>query len=220
MRLSRRGSAADALAECRRLLDQGLPEEYLAFTERASAQFPSDADVRLEYATALVASRPKQAGVEALDAVELDGREDAVRLSRAASLLVSARQLDAARSCAERAARAAPALSAPVSTVIESELFRVRGEIAALEDDYALAERELRSGHEITPGDPSIARDLAAVLAGGRRFDEALPVIDRTLDAPPISGAGAARSRHNLRELRERIEADRRSLGESGTADG
>lgn len=214
MRLPRRRSAAQALAECRQLLDEGTAEEYLAVTERAHAQFPADTDIGLEYATALMASRPEQGGVEALRAVESDDTDDAVRLSRAASLLVSARQLDAARSCVERAARTAPALSVPVRAVVESELFRVRGEIAALEEDYFLAERELRSGHEIAPNDPSIARDLAAVLAGGRRFDEALRVIDRTLAGPRIAGHGAEQEHHSLCRLREKIEEDQKSVRE------
>src|SRR5437660_468912 len=100
MRLGKRRSAAPAIAQARRLLSRGRLDEHLAFTERAVAEFPSDPELRLAHAVALMTSRPGEARVETLHAVELDQREDPRRLTRAASVLLGLRDLNAARACA------------------------------------------------------------------------------------------------------------------------
>jgi hypothetical protein len=89
----------------------------------------------------------------------------------------------------------------------------IRGEIAALEGDHGTAEESLRGAHEADPTDAFFAHDVAAVLAGGRRFDEALEVIDCTLATPVLAGRGPERARTILRQLREKIEGDRNSMG-------
>ena len=89
------------LAETRRLFSWGLSDERLAAVERAVAEFPSDPELRLEYAGALLTSQPDQVRAEVLRGVELERDEDPRRLMRAARLLTSVRDVDTARSCAE-----------------------------------------------------------------------------------------------------------------------
>ena len=156
MRLRNREAAKDAVAVAQRVLREGDPAAYLACTERAVARFPDDAGVRLEYASALLVVNPERAAREALQAVGLDRTPDAVRLTRAALLLLSLGETDAARLCAERAAAAGT-----TNVVVVNQIAAVRGEIAAREQDYGSAEKYLRIAHEADPSNPLFARDLA-----------------------------------------------------------
>ncbi len=208
MRLGNRESAAEALAEAQRLLRTGTTEEYLAFTERAVTRFPRDPALRLEYAAALCHAGRDEAPAEALRAVGLDEAGDPARLTRVANLLVHLGEVEAARSCADRAA-----LAGPTNVVIVNRLAATRGLIAARQGDYESAETFLRAAHEADPADAFAARDLALVIARvgahGIRFAEALAVIDRTLTRTSTSqGEADGLARGILRQARERIQED------------
>jgi hypothetical protein len=87
--LGRRRSAA--IEQARRLLSQGLYDEYLAFVEGAVGEFPDDLELLLGYALALAPTRPEEARAQARRAAELEHEEDPWRLVRAASVLAVAR---------------------------------------------------------------------------------------------------------------------------------
>jgi hypothetical protein len=104
----RRQLAADPAAPVGPGASDGPHDERLALAERRVGELPSDPSRRLQYAAALVESRPKQAAVEALTAVDLDQSGQPMILLGAAIVLVGAQQPDSARACAARAAESAP----------------------------------------------------------------------------------------------------------------
>jgi tetratricopeptide (TPR) repeat protein len=206
MRLRNREAAKDAVAVAQRVLREGDPAAYLACTERAVARFPDDAGVRLEYASALLDSNPERAAREALQAVGLDRTPDAVRLTRAALLLLPLGETDAARSCAERAAAAGP-----TNVVVVNQIAAVRGEIAAREQDYGSAEKYLRIAHEADPSNALFARDLARVILASddqdHRATDAMAIIDRTLTLAPNQSHAEREGRRLLEQLRVQVRS-------------
>jgi tetratricopeptide (TPR) repeat protein len=206
MRFRNRESATDAVAEAQQALREGDGNAYLACTERAVTRFPDDSGVRLEYATALLDSDPGRAGSEALRAVGLERAPEAARLTRAAGLLLSLGETEAARSCAEQAANAGP-----TNVVIVNRIAAVRGEIAARERDYGSAEHYLRVAHEADPSNPFFALDLARVILASNdhrpRHQDAVEVIDRTLTLACDQSLADREGRRLLEQLRGQVHS-------------
>jgi Flp pilus assembly protein TadD len=174
------------------LLREGRDEDFLTFTEGAVELFPEDPELRLMYATALMTVRPEQAKWEAARAIELD-IDDPGRLTRAARLMLSLNEVDAARSYAARATQLAPD-----DFIFRPELNSVSGVLAALAGEFALAETAMRAAHEAVPSRETFTRDLARFLEGQGRTVEALEIIDET---EPTTEA----ERDALIKLREEI---------------
>jgi len=208
MRLRRGHPVDNATVEVRPAAEEGASAEHLAFTAARAAQLPRDPSLRVEYALALLAAHPRQAAVEALKAVELDKKSDPVLLIRAAMVLVATRDLDSARTCAERA-RGSVERTADGSlrhAVIANHLSHVRGQIAALEHDDDLAEKMLGDAYRADPSNESFALDWARLLAGLERFEEAREIIDLILATPTGSGDDSGSLRPELGSLREKID--------------
>jgi Flp pilus assembly protein TadD len=202
MRFGRHPSGEEVLRQAQGLLTSGRWGEYLALTRRAVERFPDDPDLRLEHATALQDAEPEQARREALHAVSLDQAGDAVRLTRAAGVLLAVGDLTGAQACVDNAVRAGSS-----NAIVINKLSSLQGEIAVKRGNLQAAETYLRAAHEAEPEDASYARDLAAVLAAQGRFGDALNVIDRSLPmlASPIPDT-VARDRAMLDELRAHVE--------------
>jgi len=206
MRLRKRESAADAVAEAQRAWREENRDAHLACVERSVARFPEDAAVRLEYAAALLGRDPERAASEALRAVALDTVPDAARLTRAAGLLLSVDETAAARSCVEQAAS-----THSTNVVIVNQLAALRGRIAAREQDYESAEHFLAIAHEADPADEFFARDLAAVIIArtdrGVRLHDALAVLDRTLGLASDQSQVRLEGREILEQQRAQIQS-------------
>lgn len=151
-------------------------QETLEFLEQAVQKFPDDAEIRLRYATILVAFRPDDVATEAAKAAEL-GFDDPRILVGAGHRLLFGGNLEAARTCATQASE----LAQP-GFVLTASLANLKGRVAALsgEDDHA--ENELRAAIEGDPTHAPFASDLAVFLAEHNRLNEAVGVLDETLE--------------------------------------
>jgi Flp pilus assembly protein TadD len=176
------------------LLMEGRAEEFLTFSEGAVELFPSDPELRLMYALALVPVDREKARWEAARAIKLD-TNDPGRLVRTARLMLNLGEVEAARSYATRAAQ-----FAPEDFVFAPELNAVGGILAAIAGEFELAEDALRAAHAAEPDRETFARDLARFLRERRRPNEALAVIDEAIAA----GADA----NDLEVIRKEIAAD------------
>lgn len=174
---SRKQRLAEAIEQGERLFgaqhrQEELQQEAFDFLERAVKEFPESAQIRVLYASILLASRPEDVGAEAAKAAEL-GSDDPVTLVRAGSLLEFARQWDDVRFCVSRANE----LVEP-NFVLQEGLDNLNGILAAKDHEYERAEELLRSAmaehqnHSI---------DLAKFLVRRDRNEEALAVIDEAL---------------------------------------
>jgi Flp pilus assembly protein TadD len=179
------------IRESYRLLSEDRDREAVALLEAAMRRFPSDPEIRLTYATGLLALRPEDAPWQFAKAIELDP-QDPVRLTRAAVMLFHLGELSAARSYGARAAKLVPP-----DFVFAPELANLGGLLAALDGDDALAEDGLRAAVEAEPNRESFARDLAKFLAERHRTEEALKVVD---DALELTG-----DREKLERLRSEL---------------
>jgi Flp pilus assembly protein TadD len=168
-------SVDTAIKHGRRLLVEGRHEETSEFFEEAVQRFPDDPEIRLLYATSLVADHPADVAEQVAKAINLDPDEP-IRLTRAAGLVFNMGEIEAARSYATRAKE----LAKPGFFFLP-ELINVGGLIAAHDGDDALAEEALRVAVEEEPGREAFVRDLAKFLADRDRGTEALEVVDRAL---------------------------------------
>jgi Flp pilus assembly protein TadD len=150
-------------------------QEALEFLEQAVQEFPIDAEIRLRYATILLAFRPDDVAAEAAKAAEL-GFDDPRILVGAGHRLLFGGDIEAARSCAERAAE----LAQP-GFVLMPSLASLKGLVAALSGEYDDAEKELRLAIDGDPTHASFAGDLAVFLAEHGRLNEAVEVLDEAL---------------------------------------
>lgn len=150
-------------------------KEALEFLEEAVHRFPEDPEIRLLYATILIAFRPEDVPAEAAKAVEL-GPDDPKILVRAGHRLLFGGQVEAARSCATRASELAP----PDFRLMPS-LVNLKGSLAALAGEDELAEANLRSAVGSEPDNEPFARQLAVFLAERGRLQEGAEVLDEAL---------------------------------------
>ena len=164
-----------AIEQGRELLQERKEPEALEFLEEAVRRFPEDPQIRLFYATILLAFRPEDVATEAAKAVELDPDNPAILVSAGHRLLFGGER-EAAKSCAVRAEE----LVQPDSLLIPS-LLNLKGSIAALNREDDLAEDNLRSAMEGERDNGSFARNLAVFLAERGRLQEAVAVLDEAL---------------------------------------
>lgn len=185
-----RKELAAATDRSRKLLLAGQHQENFEFLDEAVRQFPDDPEIRLLYATTLLEYRPDGVAAEAAKAAEL-GSDNPKILVRAAHLMLDRGDVDSARAAAERANKLAPP-----EFVLMADLVNLLGLLAALDGEDNLAEENLRSALRRQPDNGPFAIDLARHLVSTGRPEEAIDVIDQTLN------------RTDRRENLERVRAE------------
>jgi Flp pilus assembly protein TadD len=201
--LNRQKDRAEAVKRSRRLLLEDREQENHEFLEDALIRFPEDAELRLLFASNLLAIRPEDAAGEAIKAVELNPDEP-ILLIRAASLLVAMGRVDVARDYAKRSRELASA-----DFPFKAELINLEARFAAIDGRDAEAERGFRRAVELDPKAEALALDLARHLARRNREEEALHVIEQGLESATQTG-NLLRLRN---ELSDEPERDGRSQG-------
>lgn len=171
----------------------GQQKEAVEFLSAAVIQFPLDPEIRVLYASILLASQPDNVALEATRAAEL-GQDDPVTLVQAASLLLDRLEIESARAAVIRARE----LAGP-DFVLMSGLVNLEGLLAALDGNDQVAEDKLRLAVEIAPAYSAFAGDLARYLRGRGRQEDAIEVIDTALQHVKQKG--------ELRRLRAELVA-------------
>jgi Flp pilus assembly protein TadD len=186
--LNRQKDRAKAVERSRRFLLEHRTQENHELLEEAMRRHPEDAEIRLLYASNLLAIRPEDAAAEAIKAVELDPGEP-IRLVRAASLLVGMKHFDSAREYAKRARKLAKS-----DFPLMAGLINLEAHLAAVDGREEEAESGFRRAVALDPETEVLALDLAQYLSRHDRQAEALEVIDQSLTT--------ARHTERLRRLR------------------
>lgn len=171
----RNQNRAEAVDQARRMFGVRPEEEVFEFLENAVKEFPEDPELRVLYASILLAFRIDDVAEEAEKAAEL-GRNDPVILVRAGHLLLNRGEVEAARSCAARANE----LAAP-EFLFYPELLNLDGHLATRNGNDELAEESFRLAVKREPSGGMLAVDLAKFLAERDRQEEALEVIEEAL---------------------------------------
>jgi Flp pilus assembly protein TadD len=185
---------AQTIDRAQRLLVEHRFAENLEFLEAAVARFPNDPELRLLYGTCLMETRPDDVAEQLVQAIRLDVN-DAVRLTRAAGLLLTLGEVDAASSFVARALDLTHD-----GFVLEADLINLSGRLAAIKGDDEVAEEALREAVALDPSGESFVLDLARFLAERQRVSEAIAVIDASISR--------VRERHQLLRLRLDLESD------------
>ena len=186
--LNRQKDRAKAVEQSRRFLLEHRTQENHELLEDAMGRFPEDAEIRLLYASNLLAIRPEGAAGEAIKAIELDPDEP-IRLVRAASLLVGMKHFDSAREYAKRARKLAES-----DFPLMAELINLEAHLAAVDGRDGEAEEGFCRAVELDPETEVMALDFARYLLRHDRQAEALHVIDQ--------GLSTSRQTEHLRRLR------------------
>jgi len=196
MKIRRRNDKklAATIDRARRLLATGQEQETFEYLRVAVQRFPKNPEIRLLYASILLAFRLDDVATETTKAVEL-APDDPVILVRAGHLLLNRGEVEAARSCAARAND----LVQP-DFVLMSALVNLNGRLAALDGEDGLAEENLRSAMENEPSYSLFAVELARFLARRDRVPEAVAVINDALKY--------AKDTDHLERVRNEIETD------------
>jgi Tfp pilus assembly protein PilF len=185
---------AAAIEQGHQLLAAQEVQEAREFLEEAVKQFPDDPEIRMLYASILLAVRPNDVAAEAAKAVEL-GPDNPTILVRAGHLLLGRGQVEAARSCAVQASELAKS-----DFVLLAALESLKGRLAALSGEDGVAEEQLRSAVMREPMYSTFTIDLAQFLADRGRQAEALKVIDDALDR--------TKDKADLERLRARLATE------------
>jgi Flp pilus assembly protein TadD len=185
---------AATIDRSRSLLVAGRHKENFELLEKGVQQFPQDPEVRLLYATVLLEFRPDDVASEAEKAVEL-GRDRPSILVRGGSLLLNRGDREAARSCAARAAKLAPA-----DFPLMAGLDNLNGLLAAFAGEDEQAEEKLRSAVDREPGNEPFVRNLAVFLAERGRLQEGAEVLDKALEH--------VEHKDDLERMRDRMAAE------------
>lgn len=196
MKIRRRheGTLSGTIDRGRRLLAARQEQEAFRHLQKAVQRFPADPEVRLLYASILLAFQPDEVAAEATQAVEL-APDDPVILVRAAHLLLNRGTIETARFCAARAND----LVQP-DFVLMSALVNLNGRLAALDGEDDLAEEHLRFAMESEPNYSSFAVELARFLARRDRTPEAIAVLNEALKH--------ANDEDHLKRVRSEIETE------------
>ena len=190
----RKKQLAASQLKARQLLIARKEREALEFLEEAIEQVPLDPDLRLLYATILLAFRPEDVATEAAKAAEL-GSDNPEVLVGAGHRLLFGGKLEAARSCARQASD----LVQPDFALMPS-LRNLTGLIAAFDGDDHQAEMDLRSAFESDPDNAHFAKNLAVFLAERGRLRDAVPVLDEALKH--------AENKDDLERMRSRMATE------------
>jgi len=191
--LNREKDRATVVERSRHLLLEHRTQENHEFLGDAVRRFPADAEIRLLYASNLLAVRPKDAAAEAIKAVELDPDEP-IRLIRTASLLFNMKHVDSARQYVARARGLAPS-----DFPFMAELVNLEAHLAAIDGKEGAAEEGFRRSVKLDPDSETLAVDLARFLSRHNRGAEALQVIEQGLES--------ANQTENLLRLRNELAA-------------
>ena len=191
----------ETVERAKALLLEKRYEEYLEFLEDAVMEYPEDPEIRIHYATALIASRPSEVAYEATTAIQLEPGNP-WRLARAASLLFAVSEFDTSREYVGRALK-----HMPPGFEFAPELANLGGKLAAQTGNDQIAEEGLSAALEEEPDRSLFAYDLASFLAERGRATEALAILDEGLRRTPatlsscgfaaISTRGADGQRHH-----------------------
>lgn len=179
MRLTRRNKARElgAAIQCGRgLITKKKDQEALEFLEKAARDFPEAAEIPLMLATVYRDTRPDDTAAQLSKAAEL-GSDDPVIQVMVGHRLLNEGDVEAARACA---ARAADLIDDDFA--LAADMDRLIGRIAARDGDDVIAEARLRSAFQREPELPTHSLDLARFLWARGRNEDALTVIDESLD--------------------------------------
>lgn len=143
----------------RELLVAGSQDEARAYLAEAVDRFPDSAEIRLLYASTLLAIRPENGVREVRTAIELDPDEPN-RLARAADLMFSMARSDESREYASRARELGGS-----DFLFSPELTRLEADFALQDGDEEAAEKGYRRAVELEPENEALAADLAKFLA-------------------------------------------------------
>lgn len=165
-----------AIDRGRSLLAEGKDDHALDFIEDAARRFPQSAEIQLQLASVLLAFPTDEVAEQAAKAAEL-APDDPVIQVRVGHMLLNEGDLEAARACAARAEELADS-----EFILLADVEGLSGRIAARDGNYALAEGKLRSALQREPEWSSHWLHLARFLWARGRDEEALIVIDESLD--------------------------------------
>jgi Flp pilus assembly protein TadD len=157
------------------LFTSGWHQEAFEFLQKAVKEFPDDPEIRLLYATILLAFQTDKVVAEVAKAVEL-GPDNPAILARAAGLMIGREEIEAARSYAVRARELVPPDFALMAGLENTE-----GSLAYFDGDYVRAEEKLRSAVARQPENEHFARELAVFLAERGRLEDAIEVLGEAL---------------------------------------
>ena len=181
-----------AIDRGRSLLAEGGDDHALDFIEDAARRFPQSAEIQLQLASALLAFTTDKVAAQAAKAAEL-APDDPVIQVRAGHMLLNEGDLGAARACAARAEELADG-----EFILLADVEGLSGRIAARDGNYALAEEKLRSALQREPEWSSHWLNFVRFLWARGRDEEALTVIDESLD----------QVRESDRDLLERLRGE------------
>jgi Flp pilus assembly protein TadD len=167
---------AAAVERARDLIIEGDDRATYEYLEDAVERFPEDPELRVSLASIYLEFRPDQGRSEAAKAAELGADNPSVQV-RAGNLLLGEGDVDGARACARRARTTVGS-----DFVLIAGLEGLEGGIAAIDGDDDFAEKRLRSAAEREPEYSAYAVDLVQFLARRGRTEEALEVIDHSLE--------------------------------------
>jgi hypothetical protein len=196
MRRNRKRELAAAIKRGRDLIAEQKDQETLEFLERAALEFPEAAEFPLMLVTFYRESRPGDIPALLAKAAEL-GADDPVIQVMVGHRFLHEGDVEGARACAAR-----------VDDLIDGEfalmadLDRLIGRIAARDGDDIVAETRLRSAFRREPEYAVHALDVARFLWARHRNEDALAVIDESLDQVSES------RKEFLEELRGEIAKD------------
>jgi Flp pilus assembly protein TadD len=199
MRLTRKNKQREFAAVIERgrgLIGEGKDQEALEFLDKAARDFPKAAEFPLMLATIYRDSRPDDVPAQLTKAAEL-GSDDPVIQVMVGHRLLNEGDVEAARACA---ARAGDLIDEEFP--LTADFDRLIGRIAARDGDDVAAEARLRSAFRREPELPTHSLDLARFLWARGRNEDALAVIDESLDQVSES------DRDLLERLRGEISGD------------
>lgn len=201
MRFTRRNQAqklAETLKHGRALIRERKDQEALQFLEKAARDFPEAAEIPLMLATVCGDSRPDAIPAFLSKAAEL-GFDDPVIQVMVGHRLLNEEDVEAARHCAGRAEHLIDD-----NFALMADMDRLVGRIAARDGDDGVAEARLRSAFQREQGLPTHTIDLARFLWARRRNEDALAVIDKSIERVRDDD-----DKDLLKHLRREIASDR-----------
>jgi tetratricopeptide (TPR) repeat protein len=191
------------LTESDRALREDRWDEQLSLMQRATQQFPRNAEFAYRLAVANATSAPTEARVHATRAVEL-APADPLIVGRCASLMYDVAEYDLAESYVRK--------TIPIAGddfPLLADMLHLIGKLAVRKENDEIAEQYLSLGFESEPGSLGHADFLATLFVKQGRLDEASAVVARGL-------AARAPDHDRLVAIRQLIDTARRHETEAG----